>query len=115
MLINACVSNSTIVVYGVVRGMPDISIKSFNVNLKATSKLAFMAREDVERILLKNLHYVPEKRELVIDNQNLLEMVREADVHHTRVKFTEIYCKLMLPSSMLDHPPMSANEETKMD
>jgi hypothetical protein len=62
-----------------------------------------MAREDVERILLKNLAYLPDKRELVIDNkQNLLEMVRETDVHHTRVKFTEIYCKLMIPSYMIE-------------
>ena len=53
---------------GNVRGRPEFPIKSFNVNLKATSKLAFMPREDVERIILKNLHYVPNKRELAIDN-----------------------------------------------
>lgn len=59
---------SSIVVAGTVRENPEFAIRSFNLNLKATSKLAFMAREDIERVIIKNLQYLPESRELKIDN-----------------------------------------------
>jgi hypothetical protein len=52
-----CYYFSSVEIEGVLRGRPDFKIKSHNVNLRMTSKLSFMSREDVERILLKNLHY----------------------------------------------------------
>jgi hypothetical protein len=48
-----------------------------------------------------------------VHSQNLEEMIRDADVHNTRIKFYSINCKLVLPEDLLDLQP-TASEDTKM-
>jgi hypothetical protein len=63
---------SPIQVSATVRERPDLQVKPYTVNLKATSKLSFLAREDVEKVVLMNLEYLPSSNELVVDLPSLI-------------------------------------------
>ena len=66
------------------RNRPEIQIKSVRMNLKTTSKLYFMTRENIERIILNNLSFVPEKQELSINVESLFDMLVITDINQTR-------------------------------
>lgn len=83
-------------------GQPDIAFKPLQVDLKPASKIHFMQREDIERIILKNLSMIPNKLELALDMTTLVEMTRDTDINYTKQKFTEIYGKLIVPESMIE-------------
>jgi len=87
---------------GSIREKPEINIEPFVCSLRKTSKLAFIPKEQVERILMRNLTFNGKHKRLQIDREKCLEMLRDVDVHSSRKKFTEIRSKLIIPETMLD-------------
>lgn len=74
-----------------------MQIKPYNLNLKAMSKLVFLPQEDVERVILKNLTYDWEKAQLQVDMSGVIDMIRDININHTKPKFTEVKCKMLVP------------------
>ena len=66
---------SSMKIHGDVRERPDIHIKPLILHLKTTSKLYFMTRENIEKILMYNLSYVPDKKEFVLNLESLYDMI----------------------------------------
>lgn len=60
-----------------------------------------MTRENIEKNILPNLSYVPEKQELDLNVESLFDMLIVTDINSTRQKFFEINCKLIMPEYML--------------
>lgn len=72
---------SSIEIDGKVRNRPEIQIKPIYMNLKTSSKLYFMTRENIERIILHNLSFVPEKFDLSMNTESLFDMLVLADIN----------------------------------
>lgn len=87
---------------GSIRERPDIEVHPHICSLKKTSKLVFFSREQIELILLRNLTFNGKKKALQIDMEKSFAQLRDCDVNHTKQKFTEIRCKLIIPETMLD-------------
>ena len=110
LLFNTTLYYSPIQVLGSIRERPDIIIKPYTVNLKATSKLSFLAREDVEKVVLQNLEYLAPGKELVVNLPSLIQMARDIDINSTKVTYTEIYSKIILPQFIVDETGPEAYE-----
>ena len=93
--------------------MPDIQVKPFQINLKITSKLFLMPKEEVERVLLSNLNFNGQKKSLILDVTKTIDMMRDYDINHMKPKFSEIKCKLVIPDYMLNKDVH--DEETKQE
>jgi hypothetical protein len=91
-----------VTVHGRIRERPDITVEPHFCSLKLTSKLVFLSEDHVEKILLKNLSFNGAKKELIVNKEKALEMLRDCDVNSTKRKITEIKCKLVIPQTMLD-------------
>ena len=51
---------------------------------------------------MRNLTFNGKLKQLQIDREKCLEMLRDVDVHSSRKKFSEIRSKLVIPETMLD-------------
>ena len=101
-------------IHGVIRGRPDIQVRPLQINLKITSKLFLMPKEEVERVLLSNLNFNGSKKALILDVTKAIDMMRDYDINHMKPKFSEIKCKLIIPDFMLEqdiHEEFKAEEE----
>lgn len=65
-------TSSPLEVFAEVQGKPHIQIESCKLSPKAMSKLVFMQREDVERIVLQHISLVDSRLE--IDEEAMLEV-----------------------------------------
>jgi hypothetical protein len=61
-----------------------------------------MPKEEVERVLLSNLIFNGYKKSLILDVTKAIDMMRDYDINHMKPKYSEIYCKLIMPQYMLD-------------
>ena len=75
---------STIEIKGEIRGRPDIIIQPFYLNLKITSKLFFLSREVIEKLIMQNLSYIPELKEFTISLDSMLEGLALVDIEKSR-------------------------------
>ena len=65
---------------------------------------------------MKNLSYIPEKQELVVDMPSIIDMTRDTDIQCTKQKYSKIHCKIMMPETMMAGKESSAHkEEIKKD
>ncbi len=61
-----------------------------------------------------NLEYVAPVKELVVNLPSLIQMARDIDINSTKVKFTEIYSKIILPQFIVDQAAPEAYEGQKI-
>lgn len=66
------------------------------------SKLSLLPKEDIQKIILANLGFNGAKKQFILDVTKAIDQLRDIDVHHMKPKFSEIYCKLVMPEHMLD-------------
>jgi hypothetical protein len=85
-----------------VRGDPLFAIQPYTLNLKSTSKLVFLGKEDVQASIIKNLSYLPKTKEISIEMPSLIEMIRDLDVNYTKPLYTEVYGKIMVPEKFFN-------------
>lgn len=66
-----------------------------------TSKLVFLSKEEIERILIRNLSYNGKDKKLWIDRLKITELLRDCDINHTKRKFSQILSTMIIPKNML--------------
>lgn len=87
---------------GEVLGRPDIQIEPYSLNLKISSKLAFLARENVDRIIMQNLSFDGARKAFQMKLTDLLSMTRNSDVSFMKSRFYELKSKMIIPEIMLE-------------
>jgi hypothetical protein len=71
-------------------------------------KLAFMQRDEIERVLLRHLEFDGKKKEFTLDIDVAIDELRMIDLTQSKFKFSQIYSQMIVPEWML-----SSNEEEK--
>lgn len=66
--------------FGTVAGHPDIKIKPYTMSTKMASKLAFMQREDIERVILRHLEFDGKKKEFSLNIDIAIDELRMIDL-----------------------------------
>ena len=61
-----------------------------------------MPKEEVEKVLLSNISFNGKKKSLILDVTKAIDLMRDYDINHMKPKYSEIYCKLVMPEFMLD-------------
>jgi hypothetical protein len=89
-------------VLGKVPERPDVQIAPYNLNLKLSSKLAFLSRECVDRIIMQNLTFDGKTKTFSMDGNELLSMTRNADISFMKSRFYDTYSKLVIPEIMFE-------------
>jgi hypothetical protein len=56
-----------------------------------------MPKEEIERIILSNLGFDGKRKRFTVDIIRAIDMIRDFDIHHTKPKFSNVYCKLVMP------------------
>jgi hypothetical protein len=68
-----------------------------HITLKIAAKLVFLSREEIERIIIRNLSFNGEQKSLILDRQKVIENLRDCDINHTKRKCAQIKSKLVIP------------------
>lgn len=97
-------------IFGSVANRPDIKIKSYSMSTKMASKLAFMQREDIERVVLRHLEFDGKKKEFSLNIDVTIDELRMIDLTQSKYKYSQIYSQMIIPEWMLD-----SNEEGKQE
>jgi hypothetical protein len=97
-------------IFGTVVGHPEIKIKTYTMSTKMASKLAFMQREDIERVILRHLEFDGKKKEFSLNIDIAIDELRMIDLTQTKYKYSQLYSQMLVPEWMLH-----SNEEGKME
>jgi hypothetical protein len=88
--------------HGKVADRPDVHIPPYNMNLKISSKLVFLSRECVDRIVMQNLTFDGKTKTFRVDANELLNMTRNADISYMKSRFYDTFSKLVIPEVMFN-------------
>ena len=93
---------STIIINGSIRERPDIDVKPWLLTLKEASKMFFLPKEEIERLVVRNLSFNGKHKSLWMNRTKVIEQLRDTDINHTKKKLSIIKSTLIIPQSMFD-------------
>ena len=62
----------------------------------------YLSRENIEKLIMQNLSYIPELKEFTISQESLLESLVSSDIDKSRQNISKTKCKMIIPEEMLN-------------